>query len=94
MIAWSVAAAAPAPGSALAARVGECANAPKRPVACAGFAASSRALALHRQARCDYVRSPPIAARADVMSSAPGATGSATIACRIDLARERIETLE
>ena len=65
----------------------------KRPGAYTAFASSSRAFAVYQQAQCDYVRvlqpdagAPP--------TDTPSAADIARLACRVDLARERIETLK
>jgi hypothetical protein len=66
----------------------------KRPGAYTAFAASSRAFALYQQAQCDYVRA--IQPDANVRPTTPAASVAdmAKTACRIDLARERIEILK
>jgi hypothetical protein len=66
----------------------------KRPGAYTAFAASSRAFALYQQAQCDYVRSLQPDANARPTSAAPSRADLAKVACRIDLARDRIELLK
>jgi uncharacterized surface protein with fasciclin (FAS1) repeats len=66
----------------------------KRPGAYTAFASSSRAFALYQQAQCDYVRSVQPDAYLRATTPAPSAADLAKIACRIDLARERIELLK
>jgi len=65
----------------------------KRPGAYTAFASSSRAFALYQQAQCDYVRVVQPDAGAPP-ADAPSAADIARLACRVDLARERIETLK
>jgi hypothetical protein len=69
-------------------------DATKRPGAYTAFASSSRAFALYQQAQCDYVRAIQPDANVRPTSGSPSAADLAKIACRIDLARERIETLK
>jgi hypothetical protein len=66
----------------------------KRPGAYTAFASSSRAFALYQQAHCEYVRSMQPDANVRPTSAAPSDADLAKIACRIDLARERIEILK
>ena len=65
----------------------------KRPGAYTAFASSSRAFALYQQAQCDYVRAMQPDAGAPPAAEPTSAT-LARLACRVDLARERIETLK
>jgi hypothetical protein len=65
----------------------------KRPGAYTAFASSSRAFALYQQAQCDYVRAMQPDAGAPPTGE-PSAADIARLACRVDLARERIETLK
>jgi aminoglycoside phosphotransferase len=65
----------------------------KRPGAYTAFASSSRAFALYQQAQCDYVRVMQPDANAPPTGT-PSAADIARLACRVDLARERIETLK
>ena len=65
----------------------------KRPGAYTAFASSSRAFALYQQAQCDYVRAMQPDAGAPP-TAVPSAADIARLACRVDLARERIETLK
>ena len=69
-------------------------DATKRPGAYTAFASAARAFALYQQAQCEYVRSVQPDANLRPTSAAPSAADLAKIACRIDLARERIETLK
>ena len=65
----------------------------KHPGAYTLFASSSRTFALYQQAQCDYVR----AMQPDANAKSTGAASDADLArlaCRIDLARERIEVLK
>ena len=64
----------------------------KRPGAYTAFASSSRAFALYQQAQCDYVRAMQPDAGAPAAAE-PTAATLARVACRVELARERIETL-
>ena len=66
----------------------------KQPGAYTAFASSSRAFALYQQAQCDYVRALQPDANARPTSAAPRAADLAKIACRIDLARDRIDLLK
>jgi hypothetical protein len=66
----------------------------KRPGAYTAFASSSRAFALYQQAQCEYARAMQPDANVRPTSAAPSAADLAKLACRIDLARERIETLK
>jgi Lysozyme inhibitor LprI len=65
----------------------------KRPGAYTAFASSSRAFAIYQQAQCDYVRAIQPDANAP-QTNAPSAAEIARMACRIDLARDRIEILK
>jgi hypothetical protein len=65
----------------------------KRPGAYTAFASSSRAFALYQQAQCDYVRAMQPDANASP-ANVPSAADIARMACRIDLARDRIEVLK
>ena len=65
----------------------------KRPGAYTAFASSSRAFALYQQAQCDYVRAMQPDAYAPP-TNAPSAADIARMACRVDLARDRIEILK
>jgi hypothetical protein len=64
------------------------------PGAYAAFATSSRAFALYQQAQCDYTRALQPDAKVRPTSAAPSAAELAKLACRIDLARDRIELLK
>jgi hypothetical protein len=66
----------------------------KQPGAYTAFASSSRAFALYQQAQCDYVRALQPDARVRPTSAAPSPADLAKIACRIDLARDRIDLLK
>ena len=66
----------------------------KQPGAYTAFASSSRAFALYQQAQCDYVRALQPDANARARSPEPSQADLAKIACRIDLARERIDLLK
>ncbi len=59
----------------------------------AALAQSSRAFALYQSAQCDYVRAMAPGANIRAKSSGPSAADLARIACRIDLARQRIDEL-
>jgi len=65
----------------------------KRPGAYTAFASSSRAFGLYQQAQCDYVRAMQPDAGAPP-TAVPSEADIARLACRIDLARERIESLK
>ena len=65
----------------------------KRPGAYTAFASSSRAFALYQQTQCDYVRALQPDAGAPA-SAEPTAATLARLACRVDLTRDRIETLK
>jgi hypothetical protein len=65
----------------------------KRPGAYTAFASSSRAFVLYQQAQCDYIRTMQPDASAP-RTDTPSAADIARLACRVDLARERIETLK
>ena len=65
----------------------------KRPGAYTAFASSSRAFALYQQAQCDYVRAMQPDANAPP-TNVPSAADIARMACRVDLARDRIEILK
>jgi hypothetical protein len=65
----------------------------KHPGAYTAFAASSRAFAFYQQAQCDYTRAMQPDANAPP-TGVPSAADIARLACRVDLARERIETLK
>jgi len=66
----------------------------KQPGAYTAFAASSRAFALYQQAQCDYVRALQPDANARPTSAEPSRADLVKIACRIDLARDRIDLLK
>ena len=66
----------------------------KQPGAYAAFASSSRAFALYQQAQCDYVRAREPDANVLAKSPEPSRADLAQLACRIDLARDRIELLK
>jgi hypothetical protein len=66
----------------------------KRPGAYTAFAGAARAFALYQVAQCDYVRAMQPGAGARPNTPAAGAADLAKIACRVDLARERIDTLK
>ncbi len=66
----------------------------KQTGASAAFASSSRAFALYQQAQCDYVRALEPDANARAKSPEPSRADLAQLACRIDLARVRIELLK
>jgi hypothetical protein len=65
----------------------------KHPGAYTAFASSSRAFAIYQQAQCDYVRAMQADAGAPAAAEPTVAT-LARLACRVDLARERIEILK
>ena len=65
----------------------------KRPGAYTAFAASTRAFALYQQAQCDYEGAMEPDGNVRATSSVPTAAELSKIACRIDLARERIRNL-
>jgi lysozyme inhibitor LprI len=65
----------------------------KRPGAYTAFASSSRAFALYQQAQCDYVRTMHPGADAP-QTNVSSPADIARTACRIDLARDRIEILK
>ena len=65
----------------------------KRPGAYTAFASSSRAFALYQQAQCDYIRAMQPDATAPP-ADVPSGADIARLACRVDLVRERIETLK
>jgi len=65
----------------------------KRPGAYTAFASSSRAFALYQQAQCDYVRAMQPDAGAPA-AAIPSEADLARLACRVDLARDRIESLK
>jgi hypothetical protein len=65
----------------------------KRPGAYTAFASSSRAFALYQQAQCDYIRAMQPDANAPP-TGVPSAADIARLACRVDLARDRIEILK
>ena len=66
----------------------------KQPGAYTAFASSSRAFAFYQQAQCDYVRALQPDANARARSAEPSQADLAKIACRIDLARGRIDLLK
>lgn len=66
----------------------------RQPGAYTAFATSSRAFALYQQAQCDYVRALQPDANVRAKTPEPTAAELAKIACRIDLARDRIELLK
>ncbi len=66
----------------------------KQPGAYTAFATSSRAFALYQQAQCDYVRALQPDANARARSPEPSRADLAKLACRIDLARDRIDLLK
>jgi len=65
----------------------------KRPGAYTAFASSSRAFALYQQAQCDYIRAMQPDANVPP-TDVPSAADIARLACRVDLARDRIEILK
>jgi hypothetical protein len=65
----------------------------KHPGAYTAFASSSRAFAVYQQAQCDYVRAMQPDANAPT-AAVPSGADNARLACRVDLARERIGTLK
>jgi hypothetical protein len=65
----------------------------KHPGAYTAFASSSRAFALYQQAQCDYTRAMQPDANAPP-TDVPSAADIARLACRVDLARDRIELLK
>ena len=69
-------------------------DATKHPGAYTAFASAARAFALYQQAQCEYVRAIQPDANVRATSAAPTGAELAQIACRIDLARERIATLK
>lgn len=66
----------------------------KQPGAFTAFASSSRAFALYQQAQCDYMRAREPDANVRARSPEPSAADLAQLACRIDLARDRIDLLK
>ena len=59
----------------------------------AALAQSARAFALYQGAQCDYVHATTPGANVRPKSAGPAAADLARIACRIDLARQRIDEL-
>jgi uncharacterized protein YecT (DUF1311 family) len=59
----------------------------------AALAQSSRAFALYQGAQCDYVHAMTPGANVRPKTAGPAAADLARIACRIDLARQRIDEL-
>jgi Lysozyme inhibitor LprI len=59
----------------------------------AALAQSSRAFALYQGAQCDYVHATTPGANLRPKSAGPAAADLARIACRIDIARQRIDQL-
>jgi len=59
----------------------------------AALAQSSRAFALYQGAQCDYVHAMSPGANVRPKTAGPAAADLARIACRIDLARQRIDEL-
>ena len=59
----------------------------------AALAQSSRAFALYQGAQCDYVHVTTPGANLRPKSAGPAAADLARIACRIDIARQRIDQL-
>jgi hypothetical protein len=66
----------------------------RQPGAYTAFASSSRAFALYQQAQCDYMRAREPDANVRARSPEPSAADLAQLACRIDLARDRIDLLK
>jgi hypothetical protein len=60
----------------------------------AALAQAARSFALYQSAQCDYVQATTPGANVRPKSAGPGAADLARIACRIDLARQRIDDLE
>ena len=59
----------------------------------AALAQSSRAFALYQGAQCDYVQAMTPGANVRPTTAGPAAADLARVACRIDLARQRINEL-
>ncbi len=66
----------------------------KQPGAYTAFAAASRAFSLYQQAQCDYVRALQPDANVRAKTAEPSQADLAKIACRVDLARDRIDLLK
>ena len=66
----------------------------KHPGAYTAFAGATRAFALYQQAQCEYESAMEPEGGTRASSSVPTAAELAKIACRIDLARERIKNLK
>jgi uncharacterized protein YecT (DUF1311 family) len=69
-------------------------DATKHPGAYTAFASAQRAFVLYQHAQCEYVRAIRPDANVRPTSAAPTGAELAKIACRVDLARERIEALK